>query len=275
MRQRTSGVCPSLLQGSINAAIAQGIYLLCRVTLYNDSEIYPTAYSPAQLTTTLMHYDTKTNRHGLRHDPFKALVTPRPIGWISTLSEEGIPNLAPYSFFNAVGDQPPMVMFASGGRKHSLTNIEKTGEFVCSLASHALQDAMNISSATVNSGVNEFELAGVASAPSMFVKPPRVAGAPAALECRYWKTLPMPVPAGKTEPSYWVVFGEVVGIYIDDEYIKDGLFDTAAAQPLARLGYMDYSVVNSASMFTLNRPQLTEGGASATLVPGPWDGKYS
>ena len=221
-----------------------------------------------------MHYDTKTNRHGLKHDPFKALVAPRPIGWISTLSEKGIPNLAPYSFFNAVGDQPPMVMFASSGRKDSLTNIEQSGEFVCSLATHALHNAMNMSSAPVRRGVNEFELAGLASAASVFVKPPRVADTPAALECRYWKTLPMPVPEGRAEPVYWVVFGEVVGIYIDDQYIRDGMFDTAAAQPLARLGYMDYSVVSKESLFTLNRPLVGEDGISATLVPGPWDGKY-
>lgn len=221
-----------------------------------------------------MQYDTLTNQHGLKHDPFKALVTPRPIGWISTLSKTGVLNLAPYSFFNAVSDRPPMVMFSSFGRKDSLTNIEETGEFVCSIVSSELRDAMNMSSAAVNSDVDEFTLAGLSAAPSAYVKPPRVAEAPAALECRYWKTVPLPIPPGRNKPVYWMVFGEVVGIYIDDRYIRDGMFDLAAVQPLARLGYMDYSVVSADSMFTLNRPVVDEGGASATLVPGPWDGVY-
>ena len=221
-----------------------------------------------------MHYDTLTNNHGLKHDPFKALVSPRPIGWISTISRQGVLNLAPYSFFNAVSDRPPMVMFSSAGRKDSLTNIEDTGEFVCSFVSNALRDGMNMSSAAVNSGVNEFQLAGLTPAPSVHVKPPRVAESPAALECRLWKIEPLPVPRGKSEPAYWLVLGEVVGVYIDDHYLKEGMFDVAKAQPLARLGYMDYAVVNQQSLFTLNRPQVGEGGASATLVPGPWDGVY-
>lgn len=221
-----------------------------------------------------MHYDTRQNNHGLKHDPFKALVSPRPIGWISTISQQGVLNLAPYSFFNAVSDRPPMVMFSSAGRKDSLTNIEATGEFVCSVVSHALRESMNMSSAAVNSGVNEFQLAGLTPAPSVHVKPPRVAESPAALECRLWKIEPLPTPPGKSEPANWLVFGEVIAVYINDHYLKDGMFDVAKAQPLARLGYMDYAVVNQQSLFTLNRPQVAEGGESATLVPGPWDGVY-
>lgn len=221
-----------------------------------------------------MHYDTRLNDHGLRHDPFKALVSPRPIGWISTISADGVLNLAPYSFFNAVSERPPMVMFSSAGRKDSLKNIEATGEFVCNFAGNALCDAMNMSSATVNPGVDEFSLAGLTPAASVYVKPPRVAESPAALECRLWKIDPLPAPRGKSEPAYWMVFGEVVGVYIDDRYLKDGMFDIAAAQPLARLGYMDYAVITQQSLFTLNRPQVGEGGESATLVPGPWDGVY-
>lgn len=221
-----------------------------------------------------MQYDTKTNRHGLKFDPFKALVTPRPIGWISTISKAGHLNLAPYSFFNAVSDKPPMVMFSSVGRKDSLINIEETGEFVCSVASLGLRDAMNLSSAAVKSDIDEFKLAGLAAAPSAYVKPPRVGEAPAALECRYWKTLPLPVPEGQTEPAYWMVLGEVVGIYINDDFISDGMFDVAAVQPLARLGYMDYSAVTPDSMFTLNRPVVTSNGVSAQLEPGPWNGIY-
>jgi len=221
-----------------------------------------------------MHYGTQLNNHGLKHNPFKALITPRPIGWISTVSKSGVLNLAPYSFFNAVSDQPPMVMFSSIGRKDSLINIEDTGEFVCSLVSNDLRDAMNMSSAAVNHDIDEFKLAGVTAADSFYVKPPRVAEAPAALECRHWKTLPLPAPEGRPELAYWLVFGEVVGVYIDDNYIKEGIFDVAAAQPLARLGYMDYSYVNEQSMFTLNRPQVDNKGSTATLIPGPWDGIY-
>jgi len=221
-----------------------------------------------------MHYDTRTNKHGLAHDPFKALIAPRPLGWISTVSAKGVLNLAPYSFFNAVSDRPKMVMFSSVGKKDSLINIEDTGEFVCSIVSSNLREAMNMSSAPVNSHVDEFALSGVTPAPSLYVKPPRVAEAPAALECRCWKIEPLPVPEGATESSYWMVLGEVVGIYIDEAYITHGMFDLALVQPLARLGYMDYSVVNADSMFTLNRPRLEDGGESASLIPGPWDGSY-
>lgn len=129
-----------------------------------------------------MHYATADRRehlkHGLTHDPFKALVAPRPIGWISTVSPEGVVNLAPYSFFNAVSDTPPMIMFASSGRKDTLRNVEATGEFTCSIATEALVDAMNLSSATVTGDVSEFELTGLDSAPSLVVKPPRVAFQP-------------------------------------------------------------------------------------------------
>lgn len=221
-----------------------------------------------------MHYDAQLNNHGLKHNPFKALITPRPIGWISTLSNAGVLNLAPYSFFNAVSDMPPMVMFSSAGKKDTLANIEQTGEFVCSIVSNKLRDAMNMSSAAVNNDVDEFKLAGVTTAPSIYVTPPRVAEAPAALECRHWKTLPLPAPKGKSESVYWVVFGEVVGVYIDDNYINEGIFDVASVQPLARLGYMDYSFVDAETMFTLNRPQVENDGTTATLIPGPWDGIY-
>jgi flavin reductase (DIM6/NTAB) family NADH-FMN oxidoreductase RutF len=209
-----------------------------------------------------MQYDTQLNNHGLKYNPFKALITPRPIGWISTISKTGVLNLAPYSFFNAVSDRPP------------LNNIEETGEFVCSMVSSELRDAMNMSSAAVNHDIDEFKLAGVTPADSFYVKPPRVGEAPAALECRYWKTLPLPAPEGHPELAYWLVFGEVVGIYIDDNYIKDGIFDVAAAQPLARLGYMDYSFVTAETMFTLNRPEVENNGTTATLIPGPWDGIF-
>jgi flavin reductase (DIM6/NTAB) family NADH-FMN oxidoreductase RutF len=221
-----------------------------------------------------MHYDPRHRPPALKHDPFKALVVPRPVGWVATLDPDGRPNLAPYSFFNAVSDRPPMVMFSSGPGKDSLRNVQATGEFTCSFASWDLREAMNMSSATVAPGVDEFVLAGLESAPSQFVAPPRVARPPAAFECRLWKVLPLPGPEGRPDAGSTVVFGEVVGVYIDDAFISEGRVDTGAMRPLARLGYMDYSVVTPESMFTMNRPIASDDGQGATLVPGPWDGTY-
>lgn len=223
-----------------------------------------------------MHYATAERRehlkHGLTHDPFKALVAPRPIGWISTASADGLVNLAPYSFFNAVSDVPPMVMFSSTGRKDSLRNIEATGEFTCSLATLALVDAMNLSSATVAHDVSEYGLTGLTMAPSLLVKPPRVAESPAALECRVWQTITLPGHEG--DRAQVVVFGHVVAIYVDEAVVKDGLVDTAAMRPLARMGYMDYAVVTPETAFTLNRPLVGDDRRTATVKPGPWDGVY-
>jgi flavin reductase (DIM6/NTAB) family NADH-FMN oxidoreductase RutF len=221
-----------------------------------------------------MNYDTATRDHGLPHDPFKALVVPRPIGWVSTIGKDGVANLAPYSFFNAVSDRPPMLMFSSGGHKDSLLNILDSGEFTCSIATWALREAMNLSSAAVAPGVDEFVLAGLTKAASRFVKPPRVAESPAAFECRLWKTLPMPPHKPGAEPGYTVVFGQVVGIYIDDAFIEAGIVQSGRMQPLARLGYMDYSVLRPESMFTMPRPLASEDGLSAKLPGGPWDGVY-
>lgn len=197
-----------------------------------------------------MFYETSENKHGLAHDPFKALVAPRPIGWISSLDAEGIVNLAPYSFFNAVSDRPPFVMFSSSGRKDSVCNIEATGEFVCSLATFELREQMNSTSAMVAPEVDEMELAGLTPAPCKLVKPPRVAESPVAFECKYYKTIPMPGLNGAD--GNLVVLGEVVGIHIDDDAIVDGRVDTAKMRPIARLGYMDYSVVDT--VFSLDRP---------------------
>lgn len=221
-----------------------------------------------------MHYATAEKRehlkHGLRHDPFKAIVAPRPIGWISTVSPTGVLNLAPYSFFNAVSDAPPMVMFSTVGRKDSFRNIEANGEFTCSVASQDLVDQMNLSSAAVASEVDEYALAGLATAPSLLVAPPRVAASPAALECRLWKTLDLP---GEGSPV--VVFGHVVAIYIDPRVVTaEGLLDTAAMRPLARMGYMDYAVVTPETTFTLNRPRVSDDRHSASVTPGPFDGVY-
>ena len=230
-----------------------------------------------------MHYPTSARAPGLPFDPFKALAVPRPIGWIGSLDAQGRPNLAPYSFFNAISDRPPMVMFSSGGRKDSLRNILETGEFTCSIAHWDLRDAMNLSSATVAPGVDEFALAGLTAAPSLLIKPPRVAQAPAAFECRLWQTLDLPAPparpnakAGSSAAAegYTLVIGEVVAIYIDDAYLEDGIVQTGRMRPLARLGYMDYSVVTPETLFTLNRPVASDDGLSAQVQPGPWDGIY-
>ena len=219
-----------------------------------------------------MHYDPVNGRHGLKFDPFKALVVPRPIGWIGTLSREGVRNLAPYSFFNAVSDHPPIVMFSSAGRKDSLSNIEATGEFTCSLATYDLRDRMNLSSARVPPDVDEFELSGLTAVAGVNVKAPRVDESPAALECKYWQKVELPATGGRS--GYTVVFGIVVGIHIDDRFIRDGLVDTPAMKPLARLGYMDYSVLSHENVFSLNRPTVSEDGRLATVASGAWDGVY-
>lgn len=198
-----------------------------------------------------MFYEPLKRDHGLRHDPFKALVAPRPIGWVSTVSPDGVLNLAPYSFFNAVSERPPYLMFSSAGRKDSLTNAEATGEFVCSLATWDLREEMNTSSAGVAPAIDEFVLAGLETAPSRLVAPPRVAASPVAFECRTWKLIELPGPGG-SKGEYVMVIGEVVGIHIDERFIKAGLVDTAAMRPIARLGYMEYAVVEEA--FKMERP---------------------
>lgn len=207
-----------------------------------------------------MFYDAIQNKHGLKHDPFKALIVPRPIGWISSLSRDGICNLAPYSFFNAVSEKPAYVVFGSGGIKDSLRNIDETGEFVCSLATSDLREHMNMTSAAVPPGVDEFPLAGLTAQRSHLVAPPRVKESPVAFECRHWKSIELPpaVPGGSN--GYTLVIGLVVGVHIDDRFIKDGMVDTGAMRPIARLGYMDYATVLPETMFTIDRPRVDASG---------------
>lgn len=200
-----------------------------------------------------MFYDARKNDHGLPHDPFKAIVAPRPIGWISSMNAAGAVNLAPYSFFNGVASRPPMVMFSSEGRKDTLSFIEETGEFVCNLATFALRDAMNLTSAPMPRGVDEMEKAGLASAPSRLVRPPRVAASPCALECVLLQVVSLDDSEGRAVGCH-VVFGQVIGIHIDDRFIRDGLLDTAAMQPLARCGYHNYAVVERE--FRMVRPTV-------------------
>lgn len=219
-----------------------------------------------------MFYTTDTRKHGLRFDPFKALAVPRPIGWVSSLSASGQANLAPFSFFNAISDSPPMLMFSVANGKDTANNLIATQECTVSLASYTQVDDMNMSSAAVDSSVSEFELGNIATAESTTVKPTRVANSPAAFECKLWKTIELPIVEGRD--GYTTMIVSVEGVYINDDYIKDGMVDTAAMQPLARLGYMDYAVVNAENMFSLNRPDVNEDGKTASLKSGPWDGVY-
>jgi flavin reductase (DIM6/NTAB) family NADH-FMN oxidoreductase RutF len=178
-------------------------------------------------------------------------VAPRPIGWITSMNAKGDINLAPYSFFNGVNSRPNLVMFASEGRKDSVAFIEETGEFVCNLATYDLREAMNDTSAPLPRGVNEMVRAGLEPAPSRIVKPPRVAASPCALECKLVRIVPMQTCDGEPVDCH-VVFGQVVGVHIDDRFIVDGLLDTAAMAPIARCGYDQYAVVNG--VFAMQRP---------------------
>lgn len=202
-----------------------------------------------------MFYEPR-HGHGLPYDPFKAIVAPRPIGWISTLDAGGRTNLAPYSFFNAVHSRPPMLAFTSEAMKHSAANAIGSGEFVFNLCTRPLFDAMNVSSGALAEGEGEFEAAGLATAPSRIVRAPRVAASPAALECRVAHSMRLHDADGAALEG-WLVIGQVVGVHIDDAYIREGRFDTAAAQPVARCGYRDYAAV--AVVFEALRP--TDGGA--------------
>lgn len=191
--------------------------------------------------------------HGLPHNPFNALITPRPIGWISTRSREGVNNLGPYSFFNGVAYVPPQVMFATTGDKpdqdngkDSLANIRDTGEFCVNVVAAAARDAMNASSATLPKEVDEFAHAGLEAADCETIACARVADAPAALECRMTQIVKL---LGKTN---YVVFGEVIGIHLRDDCIVDGKFDATRYHPLSRMGYRDYTIVRD--VFELARP---------------------
>lgn len=198
-----------------------------------------------------MFYDAERNDHGLPHDPFKALISPRPIGWISSLSKDGKVNLAPYSFFNAISSKPNMVMVSSEGLKDTIRNIAETGEFVCSLATFDLRMEMNQTSAPLPHGESEFAHAGLTPVPSQMVRPPRVGESPVALECVTVEVRALVDRHGRTLDRH-VAIGEVVGVHIDDRLIVDGRVDITRARPIARLGYKDYAVIDQ--VFELTRP---------------------
>lgn len=198
-----------------------------------------------------MFYDAERNDHGLPHDPFKALISPRPIGWISSLSKDGKVNLAPYSFFNAISSKPNMVMVSSEGLKDTIRNIAETGEFVCSLATFDLRMEMNQTSAPLPHGESEFAHAGLTPVSSHKVRPPRVGESPVALECVTVEVRALVDRHGRTLDRH-VAIGEVVGVHIDDGLIVDGRVDITRARPIARLGYKDYAVIDQ--VFELTRP---------------------
>lgn len=192
--------------------------------------------------------------HGLPHDPFKAIVAPRPIGWFSTRDATGVVDLAPYSFFNAVCDRPPMIAFSSAGMKRTLRNLQQTGELVYNLATRPLAEAMNRSSSVVEADVDKLAFAGLTAAPCRLVGAPRVAESPAALECRLLQIVPLHDLDGVSADHYLVV-AQVIGVHIDRRYLtKDGRFDLLAAHPIQRAGYLaDY--VDVTTMFQMSRPK--------------------
>ena len=212
-----------------------------------------------------MYYEPGVTPHGLPHDPFKSCVVPRPIGWISTVDAQGRHNLTPYSQFQNVTFNPPIVMFSAnqdtaGNRKDSVRNAEQTGEFVWNMATYDLRDAVNISAEELPHGVDEFERAGLEKAPSRIVKPMRVARSPIQFECVYLNTLRFPgvPPMGTAD----VIFGRVVAVHIADEVIDvNGMVDVLKIQPLARMGYFDYTFVD-------NKFQMVIPGNSKALLAG-------
>jgi flavin reductase (DIM6/NTAB) family NADH-FMN oxidoreductase RutF len=217
-----------------------------------------------------MFYEThgltreKLNAIGLAFNPFKAIVAPRPIGWVTTVDGQGAVNLAPYSFFNAVASDPPMVFFGvggvheagGGGPKDSLRNVRETGEFVCNLVTWDLRHQMSDSSAAAPPGVSEAEAAGIALLPSTLVKPPRVAASPAQLECKLHQLIDLPDDP-VTGRHNVMVLGRVVGVHIDERFVVGGRFDTARARPVARCGYNDYAVFSEC--FEILRPKWPLG----------------
>ncbi|MGV8917340.1 MAG: flavin reductase family protein [Pseudomonas sp.] len=202
-----------------------------------------------------IHFYEPSKGHGLPHDPFNAIVGPRPIGWISSQDADGKLNLAPYSFFNGFNYKPPIIGFASIGRKDSLNNIEQTGEFVWNLATRSLAEAMNRSCAPVAPDVNEFELANLTPVASRIVKVPRVLETPVAFECKVTQIIQLQSAAQELVPT-WLVLGEVVAVHIAKSMLKDGIYDTATAEHILRGGGpADYFSLGPEALFKMYRPK--------------------
>ena len=208
-----------------------------------------------------MFYRPKDGDHGMRHNPFKALVSPRPIAWVSSQDGAGRVNLAPFSYFNALNEAPPLLAISVNGlktpeepEKDTLRNILETKEYVINLVPAALAEAMNQSSARYPADVDEFERAGLEKAPSVEIAPPRVAASPASFECRLWRAIEL--PSWTPEARGDLLIGEVVGVHIDEAVIRDGKVDVTLYQPLSRLGYMDYAKVDK--VFQMPRPKIED-----------------
>lgn len=189
--------------------------------------------------------------HGLAHDPFKAIVAPRPIGWIGTRAADGRINLAPYSFFNGLSSRPPLVCFSSEGQKDSATFARESAEFTANLVSRDLAEKMNLTSVDAPAGISEFEFAGLTPAPCRLIAAPRVGEARASLECKVTEIYE-PRGANGQKAGAFIVVGEVIGVHIDETVLKDGLFDIVEAGSTARLGYREYTAVNHT--FEMVRP---------------------
>jgi flavin reductase (DIM6/NTAB) family NADH-FMN oxidoreductase RutF len=203
----------------------------------------------------MTHFYEPRLGHGLPHDPFNAIVGPRPIGWVSTRSNDGVLNLAPYSFFTAFNYVPPIVGFSSTGPKDSLRNVQENGMFVWNLVTRPLAEAMNQTCAPVGPEVNEFELAGLQTAPSRVVDVPRVAESPVSFECRSTQIIQLEGLDKQKVPT-WLVLGEVVGVHIADHLLKDGIYDTANAGHILRGGGpSDYFTIGPEQLFHMWRPK--------------------
>jgi flavin reductase (DIM6/NTAB) family NADH-FMN oxidoreductase RutF len=200
-----------------------------------------------------MYYYQPTLGHGLPHDPFSAIIGPRPIGWISSQDQDGRLNLAPYSFFNAFNYHPPIIGFASVGRKDSLNNIEKTGEFAWNLATRSLAEAMNQSSAAVAPEVDEFALSQLSTLPSKLIATPRVRQSPVSFECKLTQIVQLQSHAQSLIPT-WLILGEVVAVHIAKHLLIDGIYDTAAAEPILRGGAAEYFQISPLGRFSMARP---------------------
>jgi len=201
-----------------------------------------------------LHFYEPRSGHGLKHDPFNAIVAPRPIGWISSRGAKGNVNLAPYSFFNGFCYKPPIIGFSSTSRKDSVQNVEETGEFVWNLATKELAKQMNATAAHVARDVSEFDLAGLTPAPCKLVGVPRVAESPVSFECKMTQIIQLQGADGRKAEA-WLTLGEVVAVHIDKAMIKDGVYQTALARPIVRAGRRgDYFEIRPEAMFEMIRP---------------------
>lgn len=205
-----------------------------------------------------MFYDAELNNHGLPFNPFNSCVIPRPIGWISSLDKHGVLNLAPYSYFNAVAETPPMIIFSTTskhsdlGEKDTLKNVEETKEFIVNIATWSLREELNATSANFARGISEVEIMELSTLPSNLVKPPRIQGTPIHLECIHHQSVQLPVIDNKCTNR--MVIAKVIGIHIDDRVIVDGKIDITRFKPIARMGYTDYAVIDE--KFIMDRPSI-------------------